>query len=426
MGRAQDRRAFALDVVETLVEAGHEAVWAGGCVRDLLLDEGHEPDDYDIATDALPERVREVFGRHRTYAVGAAFGVVLVRSNPPQPPQPPQPPIEVATFRTEGDYADGRHPDSVQFATRQDDARRRDFTINGMFMDPRTGEVFDDVGGRQDLERGVVRAIGDPERRIAEDKLRMLRAIRFTASLGFTLDPATAAAIEAHAEEIVVVSAERIAGEWRRMLGHSSRTVAVSLAIETGLLSAVFPEIPARAQQVAVARIERLAEGAEAMVGLAVLLADTPDPSAVCHRLKLSNQETGLVSWLLAHRGRLSDASSQLASDLYPVLAHPSRDALLELVDAIEAADGRSGVDVAWCRELCERVSAAELDPEPLLSGDDLKAVGLSAGPLFKTLLDSVRSAQLNQDIRDRRQALVLVDKLVADLGATNEPDDSH
>jgi tRNA nucleotidyltransferase/poly(A) polymerase len=254
----------------------------------------------------------------------------------------------------------------------------------------------------------------------------MLRAIRFTASLGFTLDPATAAAIEAHAEEIVVVSAERISGEWRRMLGHSGRTVAVSLAVETGLLSAVFPEIPVRSQQVAVARIERLAESAEAMVGLAVLLTDTPDPSAVCHRLKLSNQETGLVSWLLAHRGRLSDASSQLASDLFPVLAHPSRDALLELVDAIEAADGRSGVDVAWCRELCERVSAAELDPEPLLSGDDLKAVGLSAGPLFKILLDSVRTAQLNRDIRDRRQALVLVDKLVADLGTNNEPDDSH
>ena len=190
MGPAHQPRAFALEVVETLIEAGHEAVWAGGCVRDLLM--GREPGDFDIATDALPDQVREVFGRGRSFSVGASFGVVLVRDRDGR-----EGPVEVATFRTEGAYADGRHPDAVQFATRQDDARRRDFTINGMFMDPRTGEVFDDVGGRQDIERGLVRAIGEPEARINEDKLRMLRAIRFTASLEFALDPATAEAIAA-------------------------------------------------------------------------------------------------------------------------------------------------------------------------------------------------------------------------------------
>ena len=146
MGQAEDRRAFAVEVVEALVAAGYEAVWAGGCVRDLLLGDGQVPDDYDIATEATPRQVQEVFGRDRTFAVGASFGVMLVHGRGQQQP------IEVAPFRTEGAYADGRHPDAVQFATRQEDARRRDFTINGMFMDPLSGEVFDDVGGRQDLD----------------------------------------------------------------------------------------------------------------------------------------------------------------------------------------------------------------------------------------------------------------------------------
>ena len=271
MGPAHQPRAFALEVVETLIEAGHEAVWAGGCVRDLLM--GREPGDFDIATDARPDQVRKVFGRARSFAVGASFGVVLVRDRDGR-----EDPVEVATFRTEGTYADGRHPDAVQFATRQDDARRRDFTINGMFMDPRTGDVFDDVGGRQDIERGLVRAIGEPEARINEDKLRMLRAIRFTASLGFALDPATAEAIAAHSQEITVVSAERIADEWRRMLSDSTRAVAVRLAIETGLLASVFPEVPVDGYDAAVERLGHLPQSATATVALAALLVDVADP----------------------------------------------------------------------------------------------------------------------------------------------------
>ncbi len=402
MGQAEDRRAFAVEVVEALVAAGYEAVWAGGCVRDLLLGDGQVPGDYDIATEATPRQVQEVFGRDRTFAVGASFGVMLV-TGPGQ-----QPPIEVATFRTEGAYADGRHPDSVQFATRQDDARRRDFTINGMFMNPLTGEVFDEVGGRQDLDRRVVRAIGDPEARIAEDKLRMLRAIRFTASLDFTLDPATAGAISSHAGEIRVVSAERIAEEWRRMLGHSSRGVAVGLAIETGLLESVFPEVPVEAYAGTVSRLHRLSATAPSMVGLAVLLVDTEDPRGVCRRLKLSNRESDEVSWLIGNRGSLVGASSMRRSKLFPVLSHPSRDGLLEMVDAIGQDDGVPCPDVAWCRELLKSVSGEDLDPPPLLTGDDLKAAGLSPGPLFKTLLQSIRDAQLDQDVGDRDQALNL------------------
>ena len=402
MGQAEDRRAFAVEVVEALVAAGYEAVWAGGCVRDLLLGDGQVPDDYDIATEATPRQVQEVFGRDRTFAVGASFGVMLVHGRGQQQP------IEVATFRTEGAYADGRHPDAVQFATRQEDARRRDFTINGMFMDPLSGEVFDDVGGRQDLDHGVVRAIGDPEARIAEDKLRMLRAIRFTASLGFTLDPATAGAITSHAGEIQVVSAERIAEEWRRMLGHSSRGVAVGLAVETGLLESVFPEVPAGTYTDAVSRLNRLPGAAGAMVGLAVLLVDTEDPRGVCRRLKLSNRESDEVSWLIGNCGRLAGASGMRRSKLFPVLSHPSRDGLLEMVDAIGQDDGVPCPDVAWCRELLKSVSGEDLDPPPLLTGDDLKAAGLSPGPLFKTLLQSIRDAQLDQDVGDRDQALNL------------------
>ena len=413
MGPAHQPGAFALEVVETLIEAGHEAVWAGGCVRDLLM--GREPGDFDIATDARPDQVRKVFGRARSFAVGASFGVVLVRDRDGR-----EDPVEVATFRTEGAYADGRHPDAVQFATRQDDARRRDFTINGMFMDPRTGEVFDDVGGRQDIERGLVRAIGEPEARINEDKLRMLRAIRFTASLGFALDPATAEAIAAHSQEITVVSAERIADEWRRMLSDTTRAVAVRLAIETGLLASVFPEVPVDGYDAAVERLGHLPQSATATVALAVLPVDVADPGAMCERLKLSNRETDEVTWLVAARGGLDQAAGQKRSRLFPLLAHPSRDGLFELIDAIERGAAESGDDVAWCRSLLETVGSEELDPPPLVKGEDLIAVGLRPGPLFKTLLGSVRDAQLDGDVRDRDEALAWVHEIRRE----NEPDE--
>ena len=413
MGPAHQPRAFALEVVETLIEAGHEAVWAGGCVRDLLM--GREPGDFDIATDALPEQVREVFGRARSFAVGASFGVVLVRDRDGR-----EDPVEVATFRTEGAYADGRHPDTVQFATRQDDARRRDFTINGMFMDPRTGEVFDDVGGKQDIERGLVRAIGEPEARINEDKLRMLRAIRFTACLGFALDPATAEAIAVHAEEISVVSAERIADEWRRMLADATRAVAVRLAIETGLLASVFPEVPAEGYDTAVERLGHLPRSATATVALAVLLVDVQDLGAMCERLKLSNRETDEVTWLVASRGGLDQVVDRKPSQFFPLLAHPSRDGLLELIDAIGRGAAGPSDDVAWCRALLESVGIEELDPPALVTGEDLIAAGLRPGPLFKTLLGSVRDAQLDGDVGDRDEALAWVHEIRRE----NEPDE--
>ena len=241
---ADKQQAFALDVVRQLRAAGYEAYWAGGCVRDRLL--RRSPKDYDVATSAVPEEIQKVFGRSRkTLAVGAAFGVIAV-VGPRGAGQ-----IEVATFREDVSYSDGRRPDAVRFTTAREDALRRDFSINGMFFDPVAGEVLDYVGGQDDLRQGIVRAIGDPHQRFTEDKLRLLRAVRFAAFFGFSIEPATFEAICTMAREITAVSAERIANEMRMMLERSGRRRAVELLLETGLLEGVLPEAvpkPARAR----------------------------------------------------------------------------------------------------------------------------------------------------------------------------------
>src|SRR4051812_33168088 len=226
-------REFATDIVGKLRGEGFQALWAGGCVRDLLL--GQTPADYDVPTDATPEQVMAIF-RHRTIPVGASFGVVRVR-------HPRGSEVEVATFRSDGAYVNGRHPESVVFSSPEQDAARRDFTINGMFLDPFSDQVIDYVGGRADLDSGILRAIGDPRARFREDKLRLLRAVRFAARFRLTIDPATRAALREMAAEIVVVAAERIAQELRRMLVHESRSTAVDQMLETGLAAAVLPPL---------------------------------------------------------------------------------------------------------------------------------------------------------------------------------------
>ena len=207
----ENARQFALWVVQKLRDAGHEALWAGGCVRDELL--GQHPSDYDVATSATPQEVRLCFGYRRTLAIGAAFGVITVVGRREQGQ------IEVATFRCDAAYSDGRHPDHVSFSTAREDALRRDFTINGLFFDPIAQKIIDYVDGRQDLEAGIVRAIGDPYQRFAEDKLRMLRAVRFAATFGFAIEADTLAAVQREAGQIRVVSAERIAAELRENAG---------------------------------------------------------------------------------------------------------------------------------------------------------------------------------------------------------------
>ena len=231
-----EQRDFAVHVVSRLRDAGYEALWAGGCVRDLLLN--RIPGDYDIATSAHPETVRQVFGKRRTLAIGASFGVIVVLPEKKSAGQ-----IEVATFRSDGQYIDGRRPDSVIFSSAEEDAQRRDFTVNGMFYDPIDERVIDYVGGEQDLSKRVVRAIGDPVARMTEDKLRMLRAVRFTSTLGFELETETANAIRGMADQLPAVSAERIAQELRKMLTGPDPARAIQLADDVELLKAFLPEL---------------------------------------------------------------------------------------------------------------------------------------------------------------------------------------
>ena len=230
------RREFAVAIVHTLREAGYDALWAGGCVRDQLL--GVIPKDYDVASTATPDQVISLFGRRKTIPVGASFGVVVVLGPTKAAGQ-----IEVATFRSDGKYLDGRRPESVTFCRPEEDAQRRDFTINGMFFDPIANEVIDYVGGKDDLATGVIRAIGDPVARFTEDKLRLLRAVRFAATFQFRLEDRTADAVRQLHHELHQVSIERVAQELRRMLAHPTRAVSVRLLIETGLLAEVLPEI---------------------------------------------------------------------------------------------------------------------------------------------------------------------------------------
>src|SRR5262245_29980401 len=234
MPDSQRQREFALEIAQKLRTAGFEALWAGGCVRDQLL--GITPKDSDVATSAKPDEIRDLFGRRRTLPIGASFGVIMVLG----PRDAGQ--IEVATFRKDAAYSDGRHPDAVTFSDAEHDAQRRDFTINGLFFDPLAEQVIDYVGGQQDLARRVIRAIGDPLARIAEDKLRMLRAARFAARFDFALDAGTLAAIRQQAAELVIVSAERVAAELRLILTHASRAAGVQLLADTNLLEVVLPE----------------------------------------------------------------------------------------------------------------------------------------------------------------------------------------
>jgi poly(A) polymerase len=409
----QKQRAFALDVVRRLRTAGFAALWAGGCVRDQVL--GLVPKDYDVATDATPDQIRALFGHRRTLAIGAAFGVITVLG----PKDAGQ--IEVATFRRDVAYSDGRHPDAVTFTNAQEDARRRDFTINGLFYDPLAEQVIDYVGGQDDLVKKIVRAIGNPIERFTEDKLRMLRAVRFAATFGFSLDEATAAAIRAMAAEICVVSAERIAMEMRRMLVLPRRREAVLLLIDTGLLAAIAPELSAviggpddTLRDSILAVLSRL-ESSSFPLALAALLyrlSDLREVAAVCRRWKLTNDETERTAWLAQNAATLDAAISMPWSRLQRLLIHPGADELVALQAARAAADEADQATVEFCRQ---RLAwpPEELNPPPLIKGDDLLAHGVPQGPLYRVLLEKVRDAQLDNHLATREEALHLVDRLI-------------
>jgi poly(A) polymerase len=402
---------------------------------------GIDPHDYDVATDATPEQVQRLF-KHTT-AVGESFGVVQVRG-----PRPLA--VEVATFRSDVSYSDGRHPDAVVFSTPEEDARRRDFTINGMFFDPIADKVIDYVGGRDDLTAGVLRAIGDPAQRFAEDKLRMLRAVRFATRFGFTLDPATAHAIRAMAGAITVVSAERIAEELRKLLTGPRRADGLRLMDDVALLTPVLPEAEEMKRQPqgppaapvgnvwthTLRVLELLPADASFALALAALLHDVGKPSTVgrtpekftfhghdlrgrdmagriCQRLKLSNAERERVEWLVGMHIYLCDAPRMKASKLKPVLAHAGIRELLTLHRADAVAWNRSVEHVEFCERKLAEWSAAELTPPPLLTGDDLHEMGVPQGPVYKRLLDAVREAQLDGTVTTKEQGIELVKRLL-------------
>ncbi len=460
MDRNVLEREFALRVVQRLREAGHEAYWAGGCVRDQLL--GLTPKDYDVATSAHPKQVRRLFPR--TVAVGMSFGVVEVIEHPPEGPALV---IQVATFRSDVGYSDGRRPDAVVFCSAREDALRRDFTINGMFFDPLNGQVLDYVSGQDDLKARVLRAIGDPFQRFEEDKLRMLRAVRIASRFELSIDPATQTAIERMAPEITVVSAERIADELRKLLTDRHRARGMRLFHDLGLAAQVMPELvpmsglpqgPPRPDAAGLPPpghpgasrpgdalgdlwehvlcvLDLLGPRPSVALAFAALLHDvgkprtvgrTPDrytfhghehvgrrlAEEICERLKMSNEERERIAWLVEKHQILCDVKQMRTSKLKTLLIHPGIRELLDLHRADALACRRSIEHVEYCERLLQEWTQEDLDPAAVLTGHDLIRVGLQPGPEFKRLLDAVREAQLEGTVRNAAEAWELVAKL--------------
>jgi poly(A) polymerase len=462
MSATQSERDFAIEVIRRLRGAGHEALWAGGCVRDELL--GLIPKDYDVATSALPEQVQKLF--RRTIAVGMSFGVVEVLG--PRSTEGVLK-VQVATFRSDVSYSDGRRPDAVVFSSDREDALRRDFTINGMFFDPLENRLIDYVGGQDDLRARILRAIGDARQRFEEDKLRMLRAVRIATRFELEIESATAEAIRVMAPRIGVVSTERIAEELRKLLIDPHRAHGMRLFMDLGLAEPILPELlPMRGLPQGLPRSDTPALPPPGMPGpaatngsidlwehvlrvldnlgptpsfplaMAALLHDvgkprtvgrTPDrytfyshehvggrmAGEICERLKLSNDEQKRIEWLVVKHQILCDARQMRPSKLKTLLIHPGIRELLDLHRADAAAAGRSTDHVEYCVQLLRQWTSDDLDPPPLITGDDLIQAGYKPGPIFKKLLDAVREAQLDGTIGTPNEAWDMVKRLRAE-----------
>lgn len=420
------QRTFALQVVHQLRAAGFEALWAGGCVRDALL--GRTPDDYDVATSARPDDVIRLFGKRKTVPVGVSFGVVMVLGPSRQAGQ-----VEVATFRSDGDYMDGRRPSAITFSSAQEDAKRRDLTINGMFYDPVAEEVIDYVGGRRDLSAGIIRAIGNAEARFTEDKLRMLRAIRFAATYEFQLDESTARAIRSLRREISQVSIERVAQELRRMLSHRTRAHSVQKLADVGLLEILFPR--AFGGQAGGSRfpepVDRYCRILDQLTeqrfepALAVLLRSEYNPgteptkariSAVldeCRRLKLSREESQCIGWITDCVELLRTSADFPLHRKKPILSDDRVPLMLDVLRAMALADGEPPLVADELRDYLTKTPAEILDPAPLVGGADLKRLGVQPGPVFRQILTKIREEQLDEHLHHRAAAVKRIDELL-------------
>ncbi len=427
----------AVAIVRRLHQAGHQAYFAGGCVRDRLL--GIEPGDYDTATSATPEQVMELFAR--TVAVGVQFGVVRVMVDKLQ--------FEVATFRADGKYLDGRRPEKVEFTSAENDARRRDFTINGMFYDPLNDQVIDYVGGRNDLEQQLIRAIGDPVARFSEDYLRLLRAVRFAARFGFKTEPATYQALQQHAPSIQRVSPERIRDELVKILCHPSRADGLDLLDQSGLLREILPEVAAlkgceqppqfhpEGDVYVHTRImlQELPEHVSQELALAVLLHDIGKPetyavdesgrirfnghdrvgarmsASIMKRLKFSNHAIEQVVEMVRQHMTFKDVTRMRTAKLKRFMARPTFTEELELhrVDCLSSHGMLDNYD--FLLEKSDEFANEPLIPPPLVGGDDLIALGLEPSPQFSKILDTVQSMQLEGELTSREEALAYIRK---------------
>ena len=419
-------REAALAICRRLAEAGHVAYFAGGCVRDELL--GLHPSDYDVATDATPDRVRDIFGPRRTQAVGQAFGVMLVKEGRQQ--------IEVATFRTDGDYSDGRRPDSVRFTNAAEDAQRRDFTINGLFRDPlaqaadpNDDGVIDHVGGKRDLADNLLRCIGRPRDRFGEDYLRMLRAVRFTARFDLEIHVETAKALIDLSPRLAAISPERVGEELRKMLLPPTRGRAWQLLWETRLIDVILRTIPGESTPGGHRPITREAAKIDRPIGVGLALAATAgdwflqsglapaklfspqiaDAAAKGLRrsLRLSNDQTQAVADALFAEPLLRPDPPSVAT-MKRFLARPgSRDARF-LLHVAGTLDDDLQARVHWLESSFRQFDPARLAPDPLVTGDDLIQAGVAPGPSFKRALDAAYDAQLDGRATDQPAALAI------------------
>jgi poly(A) polymerase len=443
-----DIRQYAENIIRTLRERNYQAYLVGGCVRDLLL--GRVPTDFDVATDATPEEVMRIFPQ--TFAVGAQFGVVLV----PAPAENTEvdssskesaKAVEVATFRSDIGYADGRHPDQVRYSKDpKEDVQRRDFTINGLLLDPLSKEVLDFVGGRKDLEAGIVRTIGDPAQRFAEDKLRMLRAVRFAARFGYEIEPATFAAIMRLASGINQVSRERVREELSKMLTEGHASDAFRLLEKSRLLHEVLPEVekmkgvkqPAEFHPEGdvfvhtMLLLDRLPQPCPVTLAWGALLHDVGKPATfrvapdrirfdghvevgvtmaaeICRRLRFSNEDTEQILALVENHMRFGQVTRMKESTLKKFLRMPRFEEHLEMhrLDCLASHGDLTSYD--YSREKLASIPADKMRPRPLLTGTDLISAGYTPGPPFKRILSTVEDMQLEGRLQNKEDALEFV-----------------
>jgi len=444
----------AIGIVKRLRERGFIALFAGGCVRDMLMDS--VPEDYDIATDARPDDIINIF--ERTVPVGIHYGVVLVIENGFE--------FEVATFRSDGTYTDGRHPDTVTFCDARGDALRRDFTINGMFYDPVDDKHFDYVGGRDDLKARLVRAIGDPSERFNEDRLRMIRAVRFACKFDYKIEDQTAEAIRKLYDKILTVSMERTRDELRKILTGPSPHTGIKMLDDLNLLNEILPEVTAMKgvkqpenyhpegdvfthTLLTLSELAACRESADSGFGkltalslskgwelaMAVLLHDIGKPvtfevadrirfnnhdnigadmsEKICERLRMSNAEKERITWLVKMHLYLRHAQQMRISKLKRLFAHEGYPELAELYKVDSLASTGDLEDYNFCQNMFEELQEEEIKPEPLITGNDLIAMGLKPGPIFSKVLDAIKDDQLEQKITTKEEALERAKELV-------------